>query len=126
MLEYSRKDPLSCKNMTLRLLGEIFINGINKVHKNSAQINCPLLLLGGSEDNSVNSKNFEKLIKSFGSRNKTLKIYQGVLHQLVHSLRKDEIINDITNWVKEKTSETQVSKAWGFTQFLFAFNFVNI
>jgi acylglycerol lipase len=99
MLEYSRKDPLACKYMTFRLLGEIFIIGIDYNQKKLPYIETPLLLLGGSEDNLTNPYNFKKIIKRFGSKDKTLKIYEGIKHRLVHSVRKDEVINNISTWI---------------------------
>jgi alpha-beta hydrolase superfamily lysophospholipase len=99
MLEYSRKDPLACKYMTLRLLGEIFIIGINYNRKRLPYIETPLLLLGGSEDNLTKSHNLENIIKHFGSKDKTLKIYDGIKHRLVHSARKNEVISDISTWI---------------------------
>lgn len=102
MLEYSRKDPLACKYMTLRLLGEIFITGINNNKKRMPFVKIPLLLLGGSEDNLTNTNNLKNVIKYFGSRDKTVKIYDGVRHRLVHSAKKDEVINDISTWINER------------------------
>lgn len=102
MLEYSRKDPLACKYMTLRLLGEIFITGINYGRKKLPYIEIPLLSLGGNEDNLTNSHNLENVIKYFGSKDKTLKIYDGIRHRLVHSARKDEVINDISTWINKR------------------------
>jgi alpha-beta hydrolase superfamily lysophospholipase len=103
MLEYSKKDPLACKYMTLRLLGEIFIRGINNNRKRLPFIETPLLLLAGSEDNLTNTHNFKNIIKCFGSKDKTLKIYDGIRHRLVHSIKKEEVINDISTWINERT-----------------------
>jgi len=103
MLQYSRQDPLSCKYMTLRLLGEVFIIGINNNLKNLPNIKIPVLLMIGSEDRFVTPpQNFERLIEIFGSPDKTLKIYEGLRHRLVHSAKKEEIINDISTWIKTR------------------------
>lgn len=102
MLEYSRRDPLSCKFMTIRMLGEIFIDGINTNRKRTPLIKIPLLILGGNEDNLTNSYNLSNIIQNFGSKDKTLKMYSGVKHRLVHSTKKDEVINDISNWIKKR------------------------
>ncbi len=102
MLEYSRRDPLACKFMTLRLLGEIFITGINYNRKKLPYIETPVLLLGGSEDNLTNSRNLKNIINHFGSKDKTLKIYDGIKHRLVHSVKKEEVIKDISVWINER------------------------
>ena len=102
MLLYSRNDPLSCKYLTLRLLGEIFIEGLNYGLKRLPYIETPLLLLGGCEDNLVKTNNYDKIIDNFKSRDKTLKMYENVRHRLVHSAKKDEVMGDIANWIAER------------------------
>jgi len=101
MLEYSRKDELACSHFTLRLAGVMIKEGVSYITERFKDIKIPLLMMGGALDPVVDSGQFELALEKFGSENKTLKVYEDKKHRLVQNERKDEIIQDIIEWIKE-------------------------
>ena len=102
MLEYSKNDPLACSHFTLRLVGNIFVDGVNYATNRFKKIKLPLLIMGGKLDPIVNSNDFDSIFNNFGSTDKTLKIYDNIRHRVVQNDYKDEIIADIINWIMQK------------------------
>jgi lysophospholipase len=102
MLKYSWSDPLAANYVSLGLLKAAFIGGVKLAHKNFKNIKIPVLMMGGKLDPTVNSGDFADMLELFGSKDKTLKIYDNAKHRLVQNAVKDEAIPDIINWLKSK------------------------
>lgn len=100
MLEYSRKDPLACHYFTLRLIGNMFIDGVNYITKKFEDIKIPVLMLGGKLDSLIDSGGLRDILDKIGSKDKTIKIYDNVKHRIVQNDYKDETIADIINWIE--------------------------
>ena len=100
MLERSRNDPLSCHYFSLRLVGNMFIDGVEYVMKRIKNINASVLMLGGGLDPLVNSGFFEEVLEEFGSEDKTVRIYENKRHRMVQNENRDEIIAEIVEWIK--------------------------
>ena len=101
MLKYSSFDPLACKKFTLRLVGNMFRDGINYIKVRFKNVKIPVLMLGGKLDPLVNAGKFSQVLEKFGSENKTLKIYENVKHRIVQNEYKDEAIADIIEWINK-------------------------
>jgi alpha-beta hydrolase superfamily lysophospholipase len=102
MLEYSRNDLLACHRFTLRLLKVAFIHGIRRANDGLANIDVPTLMLGGRQDPLVNSGKLESILQKFGSRDKTLVVYENAKHRIVQNAAKDKAIPDIINWLQTR------------------------
>ena len=100
MLQYSYNDPLSCNYFTLRLLGVVFIEGISKFIDTSGTVTLPILILGGKLDPLLDAARLDILSKHLGSDNITVKLYDNARHRLVHSQQKEQVIADISMWIK--------------------------
>ncbi|SFT86485.1 Lysophospholipase, alpha-beta hydrolase superfamily [Algoriphagus locisalis] len=63
----------------------------------------PLLLIHGSDDGLTNPKGSKLLFKKAKSSDKTLKIFPGGYHELINDLDREEVMDLIVNWIKERT-----------------------
>ncbi|WBL41485.1 lysophospholipase [Algoriphagus halophytocola] len=63
----------------------------------------PLLLIHGSDDGLTNPKGSELLFKKAKASDKTLKIFPGGYHELINDLDREEVMDLIVNWIKERT-----------------------
>jgi len=99
MLEYSKNDTLACHYFTLRLVGIMFKQGIEYITDRFKYIKLPVLLLGGKLDPLINCENMPLILEKFGSNDKTIKIYDKVKHRIVQNDYKDEIIQEIIEWI---------------------------
>ncbi len=105
MLKYSRNDMLACHYFTLRLVGNMFVDGIQYITERFKDIKLPVLMLGGKLDPLIDSTALNDILDEFGTKDKTIRIYDNVKHRIVQNDNKDEIIADIIKWVKTKIGE---------------------
>jgi len=99
--EISISDKLYGKYFTLRLAGVMIRQGLAYAKSRYKDIKMPVLIIGGKLDAVVNSEVFSEALEEFGSKNKTLKIYENKKHRMVQNEDKDKIIYDIINWINQ-------------------------
>jgi alpha-beta hydrolase superfamily lysophospholipase len=99
MLEVSRKDPLACKKFSLRLVGIMFKDGIDKVNENISNVKCSTFVAAGKLDPLVDCASTELAFQKLSSVNKKLRIYDNVKHRIVQNEGCEERINEIVDWV---------------------------
>jgi acylglycerol lipase len=95
-------DPLVLPGITYKLLGEIFIRGIEWLSGQIHYFNAPCLILHGADDQIVTPKSAEYLYEHISSADKTLKIYDHLYHDILNEFDKDLIIEEICEWIKER------------------------
>lgn len=95
-------DPLVDKGMwrvgtsaALALLGR-------EICQRASEITAPLLLLHGSDDHLAPASGSSFLAENAGSADVTLKIYDGLRHELVNETERDAIISKIRDWMLER------------------------
>lgn len=96
-------DPYALKSFTLRLIGNVLVRGISRIHKHLNRYTKPVLLLHGGADVLVPPKMSEQFYQMLPSKNKTIKIYPDGYHNLNHDIVTEQVLNDIVNWLDEKT-----------------------
>ncbi|MBE6039077.1 MAG: alpha/beta hydrolase [Anaerofustis stercorihominis] len=104
VVELYNTDPLNLKKLTFALYKQFCVLGTSHVKNNAKSFSYPVLILHGGEDKLSDpsaSVNFEKNISS---QDKTLKIYDGLFHEILNEPEKDEVINDILIWLSERVN----------------------
>jgi len=62
-------------------------------------ITIPLLILHGTADKVTNPKGSQFFYETAGSADKTLKLYDGHVHDLLNDLGREAVMADIVHWV---------------------------
>jgi acylglycerol lipase len=70
------------------------------ITKKLAKIQTPFLVLQGTNDTLVTGG--DRLYEQAIATEKTIKHYQGALHDLLHERVKDEVISDICQWLEAR------------------------
>lgn len=99
VLKMKKDDILNLKYIYISLIGEMFVKGIKYLHQNINKITQPLLYLHGENDPIVTKEASIYMSKKIPSNDKTLKIYEGALHEILNEINQEEVINDIINWL---------------------------
>ena len=68
-----------------------------------ARIRLPLLILHGTEDKAAKPSGSQVFYDRAGSTDKTLKLYEGHVHDLLNDLGKDTVMTDITSWLDARS-----------------------
>jgi alpha-beta hydrolase superfamily lysophospholipase len=70
-----------------------------RLHKEAPDITMPVLILHGTADKATSpngSRHFNDLV---GSKDRTLKLYDGFYHDLLHDVGCERVMADVTEWV---------------------------
>ncbi len=92
-------DPLIYqKNGPVRTAAEL-LSAMHKIETRAHVFEAPVLLLHGTADKLTNPAGSRKLADRASSTDKTLKTYQGLVHDLLHEPEKAQVIADIADWL---------------------------
>jgi alpha-beta hydrolase superfamily lysophospholipase len=92
-------DPLVFSGqVTARLSAEIS-SAIAHLRQNFDKISCPILILQGDADKLVDANGAPELYKHAASKDKTLKIYKGLYHEVYNEPEKVNVFNDVNHWI---------------------------
>jgi alpha-beta hydrolase superfamily lysophospholipase len=94
-------DPLVAKQVSFGLFYCLFA-GVDWNRQNSASFVDPVLLLHGCDDGLVSEKDSRELFGDISSRDKTLKIYAFLFHEIFNEPSKDEVIGDAISWLEKR------------------------
>lgn len=94
-------DPLVMHaKVPARTLGEI-VNFVEMLPAALPLLKLPLLALHGREDKLAGFAGSEMVVKLASSKDKTLKIYDGLYHEIFNDLPADRavVLKDLTDWI---------------------------
>jgi len=93
-------DPLVHDRLSARLGVEALENGLWALD-HAAEFSLPLLLLHGGADRMTSAEASREFASRAGSRC-TLKIWEGMYHELHNEYGKDEVLSLIINWLERR------------------------
>jgi acylglycerol lipase len=73
---------------------------IARVHLDMDTISLPLLVMHGSADALVTTKGSEALAARAISADKTLKVYEGLAHEILNEPEKEQVLADLRAWIE--------------------------
>ena len=65
-------------------------------------ITLPLLILHGTADKVTNPRGSQQFFDTAGSADRTLKLYDGHVHDLLNDLDRERVMADITGWISAR------------------------
>jgi len=97
-----RRDPLVFHGrFPLRTAAEI-VRSAGQVRGQLSLLRLPLLILHGAADVVTGPEGSQELFDRVRSQDKTLKLYEGVYHDLLHEPEKGEITADVVQWIERR------------------------
>lgn len=106
--EYSasyRGDPLILRYATLGFFYEFVQRGIPWAQQNAWQYQLPCLILHGKADKIIPYRSSLKIYDQIASKDKKLKVYTGLYHELVQEPEREQVWQDILMWLNERTKD---------------------
>ena len=97
-----REDPLVDKGMWRVGTSAALARLAREIRRRVDEIETPLLLLHGSEDHLVPASGSTFLAENTSAKDVTLKIYEGLRHELVNETERAAIIALIRDWLLER------------------------
>jgi alpha-beta hydrolase superfamily lysophospholipase len=97
-------DPLVCRGkVTARLSAEL-VKAIRRVTAEATKITLPILIVQGGADKLVDPKGAQMLYDAVSSADKTIKIYDGLYHEVFNEPEHDQVLGDIKGWLETHLS----------------------
>ncbi|MBZ2174496.1 lysophospholipase [Schnuerera sp. xch1] len=102
VVEDYKDDPLVLKESTLNFHVQFVIKGTDWIRKNIKRYNYPCLITHGENDKIVPKEASIYLYNSISSKDKEIKIYDDLYHEILNEREKDKILTDIINWLYKR------------------------
>ncbi len=74
------------------------------VDKHANRIDLPIFIGHGTDDALVNHLASERLHERVGSKDKTLKLYDGLYHEILNEPEREQVMQDIIDWLDARVS----------------------
>jgi alpha-beta hydrolase superfamily lysophospholipase len=100
VVEESKADPLTHSYGSVRLASE-YTDVLDWTRSHAGQLELPLLLLHGKADAVVPPRSSRSFLQEAGSRDKTLKEYDGALHELDNDVGHEKVLDDLLEWIDQ-------------------------
>jgi len=93
-------DPLVYTGkITARLAAEA-LKAMNRVTADAARITLPIIILQGGADRLVDPAGARMLYEKIGASDKTIKIYDGLYHEVFNEPEHDQVLTDVGAWIE--------------------------
>ena len=97
-------DPLVCRGKVTARLSAEFVKAIRRVAAEATKITLPILILQGSADRLVDPKGAQMLYDAVNSVDKTIKIYDGLYHEVYNEPEHGQVLGDVKAWLETHLS----------------------
>jgi alpha-beta hydrolase superfamily lysophospholipase len=98
-------DPLVVHGrFPIRIASELFRMG-RRMWPDLDQVACPLLILHGTNDRLACIGGSRRLYERARSADKTLRVYEGLYHDLFHEPEKEQVIADVLAWLESHAGD---------------------
>jgi acylglycerol lipase len=92
-------DPLIFHGRTPARLAAEILKAMIRVSEEAQKITLPLLIVQGSEDKLVDPQGAKMLYNKAGSRDKAIKVYEGLYHEIHNEPEHSIMFKDVENWL---------------------------
>lgn len=95
-------DELVLHKATISLYYEFLFSGTDSLIENLTNFSAPCLICHGEKDPIVPSELSRSFYDRIDSKDKSLKIYDGLYHEILNEKKKDQVIEDMVCWTNER------------------------
>lgn len=100
-----RDDPLVHHGKTTARLGAEMLAAIARVRAGAASLTLPLLIVQGGADRLVDPDGARFLTHQVGSDDVTLRVYDGLFHEVFNEPEGGDVLDDVLAWLDERVAE---------------------
>jgi acylglycerol lipase len=98
-VEALNNDPLIAHEVQPAITVAALVRADERLHDEFPLITLPVLIMHGTDDKATVCKGSQFFYDTAGSKDKTLKLYDGNYHDLLADTGKEEVIADIKAWL---------------------------
>jgi acylglycerol lipase len=95
-------DPLVFHGKTTARLGAELLSAMMRVTTEAGKITLPFIVVQGGADSLVAPSGAKMLYEMAGCEDKTIKIYDGLYHEVFNEPERDRVLTDVENWLESQ------------------------
>lgn len=103
VVEAMNDDPLIAHEVQPTQTMAAMARADERLKKEFSRITLPVLILHGTADKLAKPSGSQLFFDMVGSRDKTLKLYDGYVHDLLNDVGKEVVMDDIQGWLEGHT-----------------------
>jgi len=103
VLKRRDNDPLVYQGKILARTGAEILQATQRIQGQMDKISRPILILHGTEDRLADIEGSKMLYAGVKEKDKTIKIYDGLYHEVMNEPEKEQVLNDIIAWMNDHT-----------------------
>lgn len=93
-------DPMVFHGKTPARLAAELLSAMQRVDAEIREIKLPFIAVHGSEDSLADPGGSQMLYDSASSKDKTLKIYTGLYHEVFNEPEREQVLKDVEDWLE--------------------------
>lgn len=99
VVEANKSDPLIYHEGVPAATALAMVKAVSYVERHRAAFHWPLLILQGAADRIVNPEGSKSFYEQAGSTDKTLRLYEGLYHEVFNEPEKEQILAEVVEWL---------------------------
>jgi alpha-beta hydrolase superfamily lysophospholipase len=103
-VEALNNDPLTANEVQPAITVAALVRADERLREEFPLITLPVLIMHGTDDRATVCHGSKFFHETVGSKDKTLKLYEGHYHDLLNDVGKDAVMADITSWIDTHVS----------------------
>ena len=100
MVDAYVNDPLVYTGKITARLGAEMLKEMQHVTESAAGIRLPIMIVQGGGDKLADPSGAQLLYDSVSSEDKTIKIYDGLYHEVFNEPEHGQVLDDVASWIK--------------------------
>ncbi|MGH9158655.1 MAG: lysophospholipase [Vicinamibacteraceae bacterium] len=98
-VEALNNDPLTAHEAQPAITVAALVRADERLRDEFPLITLPVLIMHGTDDKATVCRGSEFFYETAGSKDKTLKLYEGHYHDLLNDIGKEQVMADIRQWI---------------------------
>jgi alpha-beta hydrolase superfamily lysophospholipase len=102
VVKENETDPLIFQEGGPARTASRLLSALNQISERMEELSTPVLVMHGTADTVTDPEGSKALAQRASSQDKTLKLYDGLFHDLLHEPEKAQVLSDVTQWLHER------------------------
>jgi len=99
VVEAYDNDPLNYRGGILARTGSELLKSTRQISSWASSITLPILIMHGTADKLADMSGSEMLYEKVSSQDKTLKLYEGLYHEILNEPEQEQVKSDMIAWL---------------------------
>jgi len=95
-------DPLIAHEVQPAITVAALVRADERLHDEFPSITLPVLIMHGTDDKATVCRGSQFFYDTVGSKDKTLKLYDGHFHDLLNDVGKEKVMADVMDWLNAR------------------------